>query len=64
LPDEKMEFYYKTHDWEKLEARDPKYITVKGFKVPYAVFENMPEKTHDPVLIGNELERVTGVLRK
>jgi hypothetical protein len=64
LPDEKMEFYYKTNDWEKLEARDPKFITVKGFKVPYAVFENMPEKTHDPILIGNELERVTGVLRK
>lgn len=64
LPDEKMEFYYKTNDWEKLEARDPKYITVKGFKVPYAVFENMPEKTLDPVLIGNELERATALLRK
>lgn len=63
LPDEKMDFYYKTNDWDKLEARDPKYITVKGFKVPYAVFENMPEKTQDPVLIGNELERVTSILR-
>jgi hypothetical protein len=63
LPDEKMEYYYKTNDWDKLEARDPKYITVKGFKVPYAVFENMPEKTQDPLLIGNELERVTSILR-
>lgn len=63
LPDEKMDFYYKTNDWDKLEARDPKYITVKGFKVPYAVFENLPEKTQDPVLIGNELERVTSILR-
>ena len=63
LPDEKMEYYYKTNDWEKLEARDPKFITVKGFKVPYAVFENMPEKTLDPALIGTELERVTGILR-
>ncbi len=59
LPDSKMEFYYKTNDWEKLEARDPKCIEVKGYKIPYAVFENEPEKTLDPMLIGNELERVT-----
>jgi hypothetical protein len=59
LPDSKMEYYYKTNDWEKLEARDPKYIEVKGLKIPYAVFENEPEKTMDPVQIGNELERVT-----
>jgi hypothetical protein len=59
LPDAKMEYYYKVNDWEKLEARNPKYIEVKGFKVPYAVFENEPEKTLDPVQIGNELERVT-----
>jgi hypothetical protein len=59
LPDEKMEFYYKTNDWNKLETKDPNYIEVKGFRIPYAVFENEPEKTLDPVLIGNELERVT-----
>ena len=59
LPDEKMEFYYKTNDWEKLAAKDPSFIEVKGFKVPYAVFENEPEKTLDPKLIGDELERAT-----
>lgn len=59
LPDEKMEFYYRTNDWEWLAAKDPNYIDVNGFKVPYAVFENEPEKTLDPVLIGQELERVT-----
>jgi len=59
LPDEKMDFYYKTNDWDALEAKDPNYIEVKGIKVPYAVFENMPEKTLDPKLIGEELERVT-----
>jgi hypothetical protein len=59
LPDEKMEFYYKTNDWEKLEAKDKNFIDVNGFKVPYAVFENEPEKTLDPKLIGEELERVT-----
>jgi len=37
---------------------------VKGFKIPYAVFENEPEKTLDPMLIGNELERVTARLWK
>ena len=59
LPDEKMDFYYKMNDWEKLEAKDPNFIEVKGFKIPYAVFENEPEKTLDPKLIGQELERAT-----
>jgi hypothetical protein len=59
LPDEKMEFYYKTNDWAKLESAHPEFITVKGFKIPYAVFENEPEKTLDPKLIGEELERAT-----
>ena len=59
LPDEKMEFYYKTNDWDKLEAKNPTHIEVKGIKVPYAVFENMPEKTDEPAKIAPELERVT-----
>ena len=59
LPDEKMEFYYKTNDWDTLAAKNPNVIDIKGFKVPYAVFENMPEKTDDPVKLGTELERVT-----
>ncbi|MDE3057096.1 MAG: hypothetical protein KGJ59_03955 [Bacteroidota bacterium] len=59
LPDEKMEFYYKTNDWEKLEAKDKNFIDVRGYKIPYAVFENEPEKTLDPKLLGDELERVT-----
>ena len=57
LPDEKMEFYYKTNDWDALEAADPQYITVRGHRIPYAAFENMPEKTGDPALLGPELER-------
>jgi hypothetical protein len=59
LPDAKMDFYYRTNDWEKLAAKDPNYIEVKGFKIPYAVFENEPEKTLDPALIAQELERAT-----
>jgi hypothetical protein len=62
LPDEKMEFYYRTNDWENLASRNPDFIEVKGMKIPYAVFENEPEKTLDPDLIGGELERVTGRL--
>jgi hypothetical protein len=54
-----MEFYYKTNDWEKLASRDPEVIAVRGFNVPYAVFENEPEKTQDDALLGKELERVT-----
>lgn len=59
LPDEKMEYYYKINDWDKLEAADPNYIDVKGFKIPYGVFKNEPEKTLDTALIGQELEIVT-----
>jgi predicted kinase len=59
LPDEKMEFYYKTNDWEQLTTKDPNFIEVKGHKIPYCAFENMPEKTMDPALIAPELERVT-----
>jgi hypothetical protein len=64
LPDEKMDFYYKTNDWEKIAAKSPTHIDVKGFKIPYGVFENEPEKTLDPVLIGKELERATASIWK
>jgi len=64
LPDEKMEFYYKTNDWDRLTSGNPGYIMIRGHKVPYAVFENMPEKTDDPVKVGKELERVTSLLWK
>ena len=62
LPDEKMEFYYKTNDWEAIQAADPRVVQVNGVSLPYAVFENEPEKTLDPASIGQELERVTEVL--
>ncbi len=62
LPDEKMEFYYRINDWEEIESRNPEYIEVRGHRIPYAVFENMPEKTLEPKLIGEELARVTGKL--
>jgi hypothetical protein len=62
LPDEKMDFYYKTNDWEKLAARDPHVIDVKGIEVPYAVLENEPEVTDKPAALGDALERTFGAL--
>jgi hypothetical protein len=57
LPDAKMEFYYKTNDWEKLAAQSPTHITAKGVPVPYSIFPNEPEVTHDPVSLGATLEK-------
>jgi hypothetical protein len=64
LPDEKMELYYRTNDWEEIESKNGEFIEIRGHRVPYAVFENMPEKTADPALLGAELERVTSRLWK
>ncbi len=62
LPDEKMDRYYRTNDWEGLSSADPDFISIGGIKVPYVVFENEPEKTDDPVKLGAELERATARL--
>jgi len=56
LPDEKMERIYKINDWDKLAAKNPNYIEIKGHKVPYAVLQNEPEVTDDPMTLGNALE--------
>jgi hypothetical protein len=59
LPDEKMEFYYRSNDWERLSAgRKSGRIRVRGFEVPFAVFDNEPEKTDDPGKLGPALEVV------
>ena len=64
LPDEKMEFYYKVNDWDKLAGGDDGFIQVKGHKVPFAVFKNEPEVTDKPELLGKALEDVFARLRK
>ena len=64
LPDEKMAYYYRTNDWETLAGTNPEHIPVRGHSIPYAVFENEPEKTGDPTLLGEELARVTDKLWK
>lgn len=63
LPDEKMDHYYKTNDWDALaQGKLQGVIPVKGHDVPFAVFPNEPEKTHDPALLGAALEDVFGRL--
>jgi hypothetical protein len=59
-----MAYYYRTNDWETLAGTNPEHIPVRGHSIPYAVFENEPEKTGDPTLLGEELARVTDKLWK
>jgi len=63
LPDEKMEKYYKTNDWEELAGgKSQGIIQVKEHRVPFAVFQNEPEQTDDPAKLGPALEEVFGKL--
>jgi hypothetical protein len=62
LPDEKMEFYYKTNDWHRLASGQNGTIAVRDFAVPYAVFPNEPEMTDDPARLGPALEDAFGRL--
>ena len=63
LPDEKMAFYYRTNDWEKLSGgKKTGRIRIRSFDVPFAVFDNEPEKTDDPRKLGPALEEVFGRL--
>lgn len=57
LEDKKMEKLYKESDWEEFAA-DPRYLRVGERRIPYAVFENMPEKTDKPEVLGAHLEEV------
>jgi len=63
VPDEKLEKMYKESDWEQFSAGDPEFITIKGVKVPYAVFENEDDVTtaRGPAL-GQRLEETLGRL--
>ncbi|MCK4413470.1 MAG: hypothetical protein KAY32_08005 [Candidatus Eisenbacteria sp.] len=62
LEDKKIEYLYKESEWGEFSGQDPEYLLVKGHKVPYAVFENMPEKTDKPEVLGAHLEEVCGKL--
>ncbi len=58
LEDRKMEYLYKESDWDAFSAPDPDFLMVGEQRVPYAVFENEPEKTDVPETLGRHLEEV------
>ena len=61
LEDKKIEMLYKESDWDEFAA-DPKFLPAGDRRVPYAVFENMPEKTDQPDVLGAHLEEVLNKL--
>jgi hypothetical protein len=62
LEDTKLELLYKESDWEQFSSADPNFLIVRGIKIPYAVFDNEPEKTDKPEILGKHLEEVTSKL--
>ena len=64
LEDKKMEMLYKESDWEEFSSKDPYYLHARNHKVPYAVFNNMPEITDQPEKLGRHLKEVTDKLWK
>ena len=58
LPDAKLERLYKEVDWESFRGNDPRFLFFSGRRIPYAVFNNMPEKTDKPEILGDHLEDV------
>ncbi|MGC8926452.1 MAG: hypothetical protein ACP5QK_00855 [Myxococcota bacterium] len=59
LPDDKMEFYYRTNDWERLTDNKPSgYLNIKNHKVPFAVLYNEPEVTDSDAKLGVALKNV------
>jgi hypothetical protein len=53
LPDEKLERMYKEVDWHDIVAENPTRLQIRGFEVPYVVFDNEHDLTTD---IGPEFE--------
>ena len=62
LSDDKMENIYKINDWDKLAKGDQGIIDIRGHQVPFAVFNNGPEKTDDPAKLGPALDDTFGRL--
>jgi len=63
LPDHKLERLYREDDWEEFSAAGPEFVTVKGIRVPYVVFENEDDVTTTRgEALGRRLEGVLGRL--
>ena len=63
LPDEKLERLYRETDWHTLTQNNPEYLPIKGFNVPYVVFDNSDDvTTPQGEALGERLEQVLGKL--
>lgn len=62
LEDLKLEKLYGESDWQDFAGEEEGFLLAGEVRVPYAVFDNMPEKTHDPERIAPHLEEVMGRL--
>lgn len=63
LPDDKLERLYREVDWDEVSGGDPAYLTVRGYQVPYVVFDNSDDVTTERgEALGERLEMVTQVL--
>jgi hypothetical protein len=59
LPDWKLERLYREDDWATFSAPNPHFLSIRGFSVPYAVFENEDDVTTvDPARMADRLAAV------
>ena len=59
LDDEKLETLYRSDDWQDLilKSNSEQYLLIRGWKVPYVVFENEDDVTSSGgTALGNRLE--------
>jgi hypothetical protein len=60
LDDEKLETLYRNDDWQDLilESNSEQYLLIRGWKVPYVVFDNEDDvTTPGGSALGNRLEK-------
>ncbi len=63
LEDEKLERLYKEDDFKAFSSADPQWLTVKGIRVPYVIFDNHDDVTTDkPEQLAARLEDRLGAL--
>ncbi len=63
LPDEKLEKLYRFTDWQELIQDSPETLMIRGFTVPYVVFDNADDVTTDQgAALGQRLEARLGTL--
>ena len=63
LPDEKLKEMYEISDWKDFSSDDENFLTVKGIKIPYAVFNNEDDvTTKGGDFLGNRLEKTLNKL--